>query len=111
MTVHGSDRAPSAAGVPITDLFAVREYGMSPAVMAASGGGSRGFGGHVAAVALAAAYATVPQGLSVHHVHVEFLRPAISGRPLRAPVTGGVEAAGPDSTCWLENLPPHGGTS
>jgi acyl-CoA thioesterase-2 len=55
-------------------------------VLPPSGGGSRGFGGHVAAVTLAAAYATVPPGLSVHHVHVEFLTPAISGRPLRASV-------------------------
>lgn len=88
MTVHGSGPAPSppAGGVPITGLFAVREDGVSPAVMAGSGGGSRGFGGHVAAVTLAAAYATVPQGLSVHHVHVEFLRPAIAGRALRAGV-------------------------
>jgi acyl-CoA thioesterase len=71
MTVYGSGPAPSppAGGVPITDLFAVWEDGVSPAVMAAWGGGSRGFGGHVAAVALAAAYATVPQGLSIHHVH------------------------------------------
>jgi acyl-CoA thioesterase-2 len=69
--------------VPISDLVAVREDGVSPAVLAPSGGGSRGFGGHVAAVTLAAAYATVPPGLSVHHVHVEFLRPAIAGRPLR----------------------------
>ena len=88
MTVQGSGRAPSSstAGVPITDLFAVGEDGVSPAVLALSNGGSRGFGGHVAAVTLAAAYATVPPGLSVHHVHVEFLRPAISGRPLRASV-------------------------
>jgi acyl-CoA thioesterase II len=72
--------------VPVTDLFAVGADGVSPAVMGPSRGGSRGFGGHVAAVALAAAYATVPEGLSVHHVHVEFLRPAIAGRPLRAGV-------------------------
>jgi acyl-CoA thioesterase-2 len=37
-------------------------------------------------VTLAAAYPTVPPGLSVRHVHVEFLRPAISERPLRASV-------------------------
>jgi acyl-CoA thioesterase-2 len=88
MTVHESGQAPSPAtgGVPITDLFAVGEDGVSRAVLAPSGGASRGFGGHVAAVTLAAAYATVPPGLSVHHVHVEFLRPAISGCPLRASV-------------------------
>jgi len=72
--------------VPVTDLFAVGADGVSPAVMGPSRGGSRGFGGHVAAVALGAAYATVAEGLSVHHVHVEFLRPAIAGRPLRAGV-------------------------
>jgi len=88
MTVHGSDHPPPppAAAMPITDLFAVRADGESRPVASASGGGSRGFGGHVAAVALAAAYATVAQGLSVHHVHVEFLRPAFAGRPLRADV-------------------------
>ena len=87
VTVHESGHAPSSsAAVPITDLFAVGEDGVSPAVLAPSNGGSRGFGGHVAAVTLAAAYATVPPGLSVHHVHVEFLRPAISGRPLRTSV-------------------------
>ena len=88
MTVHESGHAPSqvTGGVPITDLFAVGEDGVSPAVLRPSGGGSRGFGGHVAAVTLAAAYATVPPELSVHHVHVEFLRPAIAGRPLRADV-------------------------
>jgi acyl-CoA thioesterase len=88
MTVPESGHAPSpvTSGVPITDLFAVRADGVSLPVMSASGGRSRGFGGHVAAVALAAAYATVAQGLSVHHVHVEFLRPAFTGRPLRADV-------------------------
>ena len=57
MTVHESGHAPSspAAGVPITDLFAVGADGASPAVLAPSNGGSRGFGGHVAAVTLAAA--------------------------------------------------------
>jgi len=87
MMVPGSGHAPSiAGGAPITDLFAVDADGVSPAVLPPSGGGSRGFGGHVAAVTLAAAYATVPPGLSVHDVHVEFLRPAIAGRPLRASV-------------------------
>jgi acyl-CoA thioesterase-2 len=88
MTVHESGPAPtsSTGGVPITDLFALGEDGVSPAVMPPSGGGSRGFGGHVAAVTLAAAYASAAPGLSVHHVHVEFLRPALAGRPLRAGV-------------------------
>lgn len=88
MTAQGSGPAPSSstAGAPITDLFPVDADGLSPAVLPPSGGGSRGFGGHVAAVTLAAGYATVPPGLSVRHVHVEFLRPAISGRPLRASV-------------------------
>jgi acyl-CoA thioesterase II len=88
MTVHESGHAPSSStgAVPITDLFAMRADGVSRPVMAPSGGGPRGFGGHVAAVALAAAYATMAPGLSVHHVHVEFLRPSIAGRPLRAGV-------------------------
>ena len=88
MTAQGSGPAPSSstAGAPITDLFPVDADGLSPAVLPPPGGGSRGFGGHVAAVTLAAGYATVPPGLSVRHVHVEFLRPAISGRPLRASV-------------------------
>jgi acyl-CoA thioesterase II len=88
MTVHGSDHSPSpiTSGVPITDLFAVPANGEARLAIPASGGGSRGFGGHVAAVALAAAYASVAQGLSVHHVHVEFLRPAIAGHPLRTDV-------------------------
>lgn len=68
---------------PITDLFVIRD-GIAPAVMAPSSAAvSRGFGGHVAALALAAAYESVPPALSVHHVHVEFLRPAMAGRPLR----------------------------
>jgi acyl-CoA thioesterase len=87
MMVPGSGHASSVTGgAPITALFPVNADGVSPAVLPPSGGGSRGFGGHVAAVTLAAAYATVPPGLSVRHVHVEFLRPAISGRPLRASV-------------------------
>jgi acyl-CoA thioesterase II len=79
---------PSAQDAPITDLFAVRD-GIAPAVMAPagvaadSGAAVRGFGGHVAALALAAAYESVHLDLSVHHVHVEFLRPAAAGRPLR----------------------------
>jgi acyl-CoA thioesterase len=32
---------------------------------------------------LAAAYESVPPSLTVHHVHIEFLQPAMVGRPLR----------------------------
>lgn len=72
--------------VPITDLLAIRD-GIAPQVLAPSGGtAARGFGGHVAALALAAAYESVPPALTVHHVHVEFLRPAAAGRPLHIDV-------------------------
>lgn len=70
---------------PITDLFAL-DGGLSPPVVAPSGAVTRGFGGHVAAVALAAAYATIAPGQRVHHSHVEFLRPATAGDILRAEV-------------------------
>jgi hypothetical protein len=46
----GPAPSPGTAGAPITDLFGVGEDAISPAVLAPSNGGSRGFGGHVAAV-------------------------------------------------------------
>src|ERR1700722_10780922 len=70
-----------ATSEPITGLFAVRD-GVAPGVIAPSAGGRRGFGGHVAALALAAAYQSVPADLAVHHLHAEFLRPAIVGQPV-----------------------------
>ncbi|WP_173160129.1 acyl-CoA thioesterase [Phytohabitans suffuscus] len=54
--------------------------------MAPSGAATRGFGGHVAAIGLAAAYATVAADKRVHHAHVEFLRPTTAGRITRATV-------------------------
>ena len=71
---------------PITGLFAIRD-GVAPTVIRPSSGqATRGFGGHVAALALAAAYESVPPALTVHHVHIEFLRPAAVGLPLRLDV-------------------------
>jgi acyl-CoA thioesterase-2 len=66
----------------IADLLVVRD-GVGAGIVPPTGGQpSRGFGGHVAALALVAAYQTVADGLSIHHLHVEFLRPARIGEPV-----------------------------
>jgi acyl-CoA thioesterase II len=75
----------TAALGPITDLFEL-DHGLSVPVVAPSGATTRGFGGHVAAIGLAAAYATVAADKRVHHVHVEFLRPATAGFVTQATV-------------------------
>jgi MmgE/PrpD C-terminal domain/Thioesterase-like superfamily len=91
-----------------------QEWRASPAVMPPSGGtAARGFGGHVAALALAAAYESVPPALSVHQVHVEFLRPAMAGRPLRLDARSIMtatfhrgDAGGLDYQCAMPPAPP-----
>jgi len=67
----------------------VVQDGVAPGGIVTASGGSttRGFGGHVASLALTAAYQTVPQEMCVQHVHVEFLRPAVAGPSVEVPVT------------------------
>jgi acyl-CoA thioesterase II len=57
-------------------------------IAAAHGGGkARGYGGHTAALALRAAYATVAEPLVVRQVGIEYLRPAEVQVPLHFDVT------------------------
>lgn len=83
MTRGGPEPQPRAS---ITGLLTFSQDGAAR-VVAPSGATTRGFGGHVAALALAAAYESVPPAKRVRHAHVEFLRPALAGELVRATVT------------------------
>lgn len=74
---------------PITDDLLIGDDGrpLTP-LHPTSATPARGFGGHVAALALVAAYRTVPQALSVRYLHVEY----IGAAPLDAPPYFGVRS-------------------
>lgn len=63
----------------ISDQFDVRE-GRYPSLIRPVGGNpKRAFGGHIAGLMLSAAYQSVPDSMSIHHLHVEFLKPGQVG--------------------------------
>jgi acyl-CoA thioesterase-2 len=74
---------------PITDDLLVGEDGQPLSLLhPTSSRPARGFGGHVAAMALMSAYGTVPEALSVRHLHVEY----IAAAPLESPAYFGVRS-------------------
>jgi acyl-CoA thioesterase-2 len=71
--------ASSVVPTSIAAALAI-EGGAARVVGSTSGPADLGYGGHTMALALTAAYETVPDAFAVRHVHVDFLRPAQVGR-------------------------------
>lgn len=64
----------ASATRPITDDLEIGVDGRPPRPLhPTSATPARGFGGHVAALALVAAYRTVPEALSVRYAHIEYV--------------------------------------